>query len=80
MEVKVYFATDGNHKRVDDLNNKETGVWQIESAGRLCMTHSGKANCRNIKPLQKEGKYLLIKDGKKILKIEKVLPGNPNNL
>ena len=79
-EVKIYFAPAGTYNRLDDLNNKEAGVWKIESDGQLCMKHAQNWNCRNIKPLEKAGRYMLIKDGKKSLKVEAVLPGNPNNL
>lgn len=80
-EVKIYFATDGAYKKLDDLNNKDTGTWHIVANGMLCMRGSRHSeNCRAIQPAKKEGKYLLIKNGKKSVRIDRVVPGNPHNL
>lgn len=78
--VKVYFDPDGIYRRVDDKNNKESGAWNIESDGKFCMKQAKFKNCRDVQPGKKEGFYLLIKDGKKSLRITKVHPGNPFNL
>jgi hypothetical protein len=79
-EVKVYLDPSGSYKRVDNLNNKEAGAWSIESDGKFCMKHAKSENCRNIQPGKMEGVYLLIKDGRRSLRIHKIVPGNPYNL
>ena len=79
-EVTVYLDSSGSYKRLDDLNNKESGIWKIDSDGKLCLKRASKFNCRNIEPGEKEGVYLLIKNGKKSVQINKVLTGNPKNL
>ena len=79
-KIKVFFDPGGNYKKVDDLNNKDTGHWYVEADGKLCLGLTAGANCRQVQPGKQEGFYLLIKDGKKSVRISKIHPGNPFNL
>lgn len=78
--IRFYFEPSGTYKRLDEMNNRETGKWYIEQRGQLCLSFvSGTEKCRSIDSIG-DGKYVLLSNTKKSLKFNKVLPGNPYNL
>ena len=77
---KIYFDPSGTYRRLDDLNNRESGSWNVDKRGYLCMSLvSGTEKCRSIESIG-DGAYILKYEGKKSHKLKKIIPGNPNNL
>lgn len=77
---KLYFDPSGQYKRVDELNNTESGSWNIDNRGELCMSFvSGLEKCRAIDSIG-EGQYILMFKGSKSVKFKKIVTGNPDNL
>ena len=76
---KTYFDPSGKFKRIDSLNNKESGEWRVESDGKLCMI-GRKENCFTVKQ-RSDGGYDVHNTVDEVTwTIDKVFPGNQYNL
>ncbi len=76
---KMYFTENGYFKRVDSLNNKESGEWEINSQSKLCILLN-KKRCRIVKKRDDGGYNVYSNAGELKMTFDKVLPGDPHNL
>jgi len=76
---KTYFEATGKFRRIDSLNNKQKGEWYINKSGELCMVGKHKENC-NVVMKREDGGYNLYVSNNLNWTIDKIVPGNPNNL
>ncbi len=76
---KMYFEPSGMFRRIDSLNNKESGEWEIESDGTLCMI-GRKKRCRAVKQRGDGGYDVYNRRDEVVWTMDKVTSGNPYNL
>ena len=74
---KAYFEATGKLRRIDSLNNKESGEWFIES-DKLCIK-TRKKRCGNIMK-RDDGGYNAYRAGNFKYTFDKIVPGNPHIL
>jgi len=76
---KAYFEATGRMFRIDSLNNRERPQWYINKEGELCIKGKHKENCHEVKKREDGGYNLYLSNDLKWT-IDKIVPGNPNNL
>ena len=74
---KMFFDASGEIRRIDSLNNKETGNWRIYK-NELCV-EIRKEKCNKVMK-REDGGYNVMRRGDVKFTFEKILPGNPHNL
>ena len=76
---KIYFIADGNFKRIDQNNNPDSGKWDFDHDGSLCLERK-KRKCWFLEAAG-EGVYHVISRSRgKHAKTWRIVKGNPYNL
>ena len=75
---KMFFEETGKIRRIDSLNNKESGEWEVNKSGELCVSMK-KTRCNEVMK-RDDGGYNIYRRGNLKFTFDKVLPGNPHNL
>ena len=75
---KTYFDPTGKLRRIDNLNNKESGFWAIDNEGHLCI-EIGRRKCNTVKR-RPDGGYDVYRAGELRHTYDKIVKGNPYNL
>lgn len=76
----TYFSPEGRLVQANENGQIQKGTWRVDTAGAQCIQWEGdKENCSKIMP-EADGSYKRLIDGKPIVTISKIVPGNPKNL
>jgi len=77
----MYFDKSGDYRGEDTQSGKGSGSWRVSGEGDLCIQPVMKQRefCWTLKK-RDSGYDMIAASGKVVRTIEKVLPGNPNNL
>lgn len=75
---KMYFEATGKLRRIDSLNNKEKGRWEINNSDELCVSVR-KTRCNQVMK-RDDGGYNVYRHGTLKFTFDKIVPGNPYNL
>jgi len=75
---KMYFEATGKIRRIDSLNNKQSGDWYIDSNDLLCISMK-RERCNEVTK-RDDGGYNVSRKGSVKFTFDKILPGNPHGL
>ena len=75
---KMYFEATGKIRRIDSLNNKQSGEWYVNSLNELCV-EVRKHRCNQVMK-RDDGGYNVYRKGALKFTFDKIVPGNPYNL
>ena len=75
---KMYFEATGKLRRIDSLNNQESGDWYVNKDGELCISVR-KELCNEVMQ-RDDGGYNVYRRGDLKFTFDKIVPDNPHNL
>lgn len=76
----TYFSPEGRLAQANENGQIQKGTWRVDTAGAQCIQWEGdKENCSKVMP-EGKGSYKRLIDGKPVVTINKIVPGNPKNL
>ena len=77
----TYFSPEGRLVQANEGGEIQKGTWRVDAAaGSQCIQWEGdKENCSKVMP-ESNGSYKRLIDGKPVVTISKIVPGNPKNL
>lgn len=76
----TYFSPEGRSVQANDKGEIVKGTWRVDAAGSQCIQWEGdKENCSKVVP-EANGSYKRLIDGKPVVTISKIVPGNTKNL
>jgi hypothetical protein len=76
---KIYFTSDGKFKRIDQNGNPDSGKWDFDPDGSLCLERK-KRKCWFLEAAEKDVYHVISRRRGQHAKTWHLLRGNPYNL
>lgn len=76
---KIYFIADGNFKRIDQNNNPDSGKWDFDPDGSLCLERR-KRKCWFLEAVGEDVYHVISRRRGQHAKTWRIVKGNPYNL
>ena len=76
---KLYFTADGKFKRIDQNNNPDSGKWDFDPDGSLCLERK-KRKCWYLQSAEDGSYHVISRRRGQHKKTWRVVDGNPYNL